>query len=364
MNTAGRADFLIVSPAQTGGWRANEEELVASLEQLGASCRVSRVELGPSRRLQRAYPLVDAVETAAARRALRRGLAEAPPRSVILLSSTAALLAPIGRLRRSGLSVAIRVDSPAAMIRPGIQNLAQRRLERRRLREADLVIAMGPRSVDSVRPMARRVAAVPVAVEPAAAPSLRAEPPMAITYAANPKGKGLDMVCRAFLRACKAHPDARLAVTGIEPGRARRFLSSRGVGDLGAVELTGVLPRQGYLALLREAAVYVSASRSEGYGIAQLEALAAGIPLATTPSRGAYEAEPLARELAPELVTERRGVEPLGSAIAAALEMSASERAAYQAAAAPLLEPFGRQAALSALRDVVLPTLLARSPGA
>jgi glycosyltransferase involved in cell wall biosynthesis len=362
MNAAGRADFLIVSPAQTGGWRANEEELVASLEGLGASCRVSRVQLGPSRHLQRAYPLVDAVEAAAARRALRRGLAEGSPLSLILLSSTAALLAPIGPLRRSGLTVAVRVDSPAATIRPGLQNLAQRRLEHRRLREADLVIAMGPRSVDSVRPMARRVAAVPVPVEPATAPSPRAEPPLAITYAANPKGKGLDMVCRAFLRARAARPDARLAVTGIDPARARRFLSSRGIGDLGGVELSGILPRQRYLALLREAAVYVSASRSEGYGIAQLEALAAGVPLATTPSRGAYEAEPLAGELAPELVTDRRRVEPLASAIAAALAMSATQRAEYQAAAAVLLAPFSRQTALSALRDGVLPVLLPR-PG-
>ena len=59
-----------------------------------------------------------------------------------------------------------------------------------------------------------------------------------------------------------------------------------------------------YRALLRRARVFVTAPRREDYGIAQLEALADGCMLVTTPSPGPYAALPLARELDPRLVGE------------------------------------------------------------
>ena len=68
------------------------------------------------------------------------------------------------------------------------------------------------------------------------------------------------------------------------------------------MRFTGMLPRAEYRALLRRARVFVCAPRREDYGIAQLEALADGCMLVTTPSPGPYAALPLARALDPRLV--------------------------------------------------------------
>ena len=70
------------------------------------------------------------------------------------------------------------------------------------------------------------------------------------------------------------------------------------------VRFTGMLPRAEYRALLRRARVFVCAPRREDYGIAQLEALADGCVLVTTPSPGPYAALPVARALDDRLVSE------------------------------------------------------------
>ena len=66
----------------------------------------------------------------------------------------------------------------------------------------------------------------------------------------------------------------------------------------------GMVPRDDYRALLRRARVFVTAPRREDYGIAQLEALADGCALVTTPAPGPYAALPLARALDPRLVAD------------------------------------------------------------
>ncbi len=74
------------------------------------------------------------------------------------------------------------------------------------------------------------------------------------------------------------------------------------------VHVTGPLPPEDYRALLRRARVFVCAPRREDYGLAQLEALADGCLLVTTPAPGPYAALPSARSLDPRLVGEDLGV--------------------------------------------------------
>ena len=71
----------------------------------------------------------------------------------------------------------------------------------------------------------------------------------------------------------------------------------------GRVRFTGMLSRAEYRALLRRARVFITAPRREDYGIAQLEALADGCMLVTTPSPGPYAALPIAHALDPRLVS-------------------------------------------------------------
>src|SRR6202034_2883990 len=120
---------------------------------------------------------------------------------------------------------------------------------------------------------------------------------VAITYAANPAKKGLDIVLDAWRRAVR--PGEELVVVGVEERELRGFgyaLPPAGV------RVVGMLAHEDYRALLRRARTYVCAARREDYGIAQLEALADGCMLVTTPSPGSYAALPIARELDARLV--------------------------------------------------------------
>ena len=353
--------LLIVSLATTEGWVVNEQELTGSLRRLGVEHEVARVRLGPERHLRRTgiWAIVDTIEAAGARRALRRGLSNGTPSAVIVLSTTASLFLPVRRLRSRGIPVAIRIDCPSSSSRPGPQNAGQRALERRRLAEATLALATGPRSAELLSPLASKVAVLPVPVEvedegKPGGPTSRGD---VVTYAADPVNKGLDIVCRAWWELGSRTDGRVLHVTGVSPERGRRLLLREGIAEPLNLRWHGTLTRERHIDLLRSAAAYVSASAWEGAGIAQLEALAAGTPLVTTPSRGAYEAYPIALGLAPALVAGGRDAESLSAALGAALAMTAEDRRGYARAAAGEVRAFSRDAADRALAVDVLPPL-------
>jgi glycosyltransferase involved in cell wall biosynthesis len=103
---------------------------------------------------------------------------------------------------------------------------------------------------------------------------------------------------------------------------------------------------------VQRARLFVNASRREDYGLAQLEALSAGAALVTVPSPGPYEALPLARRLAPELVAD-----DLASALAAGLAMAEQELEAYRGAAATELAPYRPAAVQAVVEERVVPAL-------
>jgi glycosyltransferase involved in cell wall biosynthesis len=110
-----------------------------------------------------------------------------------------------------------------------------------------------------------------------------------------------------------------------------------------------MLPYEEYRALLRRARVFVCAPRREDYGIAQLEALADGCELVTTPAPGPYVALPIARELDPRLVSE-----DLPGALRTALDDPAL---GYAARALDALAPFSREAVDRLVAEQLLPRL-------
>jgi glycosyltransferase involved in cell wall biosynthesis len=120
--------------------------------------------------------------------------------------------------------------------------------------------------------------------------------------------------------------------------------------DRDGVRFTGMLPHAEYRVLLRRARVFVTAPRREDYGIAQLEALADGCVLVTTPSPGPYAALPLARALDPRLVAD-----DLASAIRTALDDPAP---AYAGRARAALAPWRREHVDRVVADLLLPRLL------
>jgi glycosyltransferase involved in cell wall biosynthesis len=375
-------DVLIVSLGATGGLRAVDDELLASLHRAGASAAIVRTEPPAS---VRTMMLTDLRWARAARRAAMAGLARTPASALIYSTTTAALLWP-----RPG---AIRFDASAAANRPGRHGLWQRPLERRRLREAPLLLAQSesalleiPAAVRDARPCENTLV-LPVPVEPSGALE---SPPFrgmgkssasqrlaqagemresrtadeshqssashavrdiaAITYAANPAKKGLDTVLDAWRGAGK--PGEELLVAGVD----ERELRSLGYAlPTVGVRVVGMLAHEDYRALLRRARVYVCAARREDYGIAQLEALADGCMLVTTPSPGPYAALPLACELDGRLVTADLAAAGLGGALRTALD---DPLPGYAQRAQEALGPFRRAAVDSLVAEQLLPALL------
>jgi len=88
--------------------------------------------------------------------------------------------------------------------------------------------------------------------------------------------------------------------------------------------------------------------------VAQLEALADGCRLVTTPAPGPYEALPLARELDARLVSD-----DLATALRVALD---DRNPAYMVQAATLLERYAPATVDRIVAEALLPRLLAEAP--
>jgi hypothetical protein len=298
---------LIVCVGSTFGWRHTSPlELAGSMTRAGA--RVEAIVTGPLRPV-RTFMLTDLAEARAARRTAQRGIASFHPRAIVYCSMTASLLWP-----RPG---AIWFDSVAAENRPGRHGLWQRVVERRRIREAPLLIGM---SADALSPLRIRSldAVVPVPVEPSA-PARAARDITAVTYAGDPAKRRLSLVLDAWEAARRPGEELMVAGTDSLPG------------GRDGVSVAGRMAR-------------------EDYGTAALEALADGCRLVTTEAAGPYPALSLARTLDPRLVGD-----DLARALRVALDDPVPD---YASRAEALLAPFRRGAIDEVVKRDVLPSLL------
>ena len=337
----GAVDVMLVSLGSTAGLRAADAELAGSLRRAGASVALTTAA---APRPLRTLALTDLTWALAARRAARSELARRSPRAVVYCTTTAAAAVAAARrdpLRRSRgrqpagttrhLAAAARAPAPGAgAAAAGSERGSAGRAPGGALRDA-------------------RALVVPVPVEPSGRGGRRRRAGRdiaAIAYAANPSKKGIDRVLGAWRSVRRdgeelvlaGARDADLAQLGIASGRA-------------GVRSVGPLAPGDYRALLRRARVFVCAPRREDYGIAQLEALADGCLLVTTPAPGPYAALPIARELDERLVSE-----DLASALRAALD---DPRPDYAARALQALAPLRRDAVDRLVAQQLLPRLLA-----
>jgi glycosyltransferase involved in cell wall biosynthesis len=322
-----RADILIVSVDSTAGWSAAAADLAASLLRAGAQVRTVRT--GPVPRV-RTFALTDFSQAWLARRAAERGIAEHSPAAIIYCSITASLLWP-----RPG---AISLDSIAAENRPGRHGVWQRSVERRRLMQAPVLLTWSRRSLERARDQHAPALFVPPPVDPLSGAAGRGERDVdVVTYAGDPVKRRLAHVLHAWSRARR--PGESLVVAGYEgpaPGEG--------------VEVAGRLSRSGFHALLSRAKVFVSAPQREDFGIAALEALAAGCMLVTTPAPGPYPALDLARALDARLVSD-----DIVAALRVALDQPLE---GYAEHAAAQLQPFGTEAVDRTVAQDVLPLLM------
>jgi glycosyltransferase involved in cell wall biosynthesis len=335
-------DVALLSLGTTLGLRRADDALAELIAEAGADCRLVRVEFGATGKLRRQITVIDLVEGLAARRA-QAGTQGA--RAVIVSSATTALL-----LRRPRVPWAVRFDSPTALNRGGPSGLWQRLRERRVFAAADLLLPWGEAAAQAAAPIAggTRMVRLPVPVDAEPVPGERSG---AVAYIGWMWKRGLDLLCAAW---AKAAPSMTLTIGGCDRETGVAWLARRGIAEPANVDWAGALPRDQWLRRVATARVFINASRREDHGLAQLEALAVGTPLVTVPSPGAYEALPIARRLAPELVAADVSSEALAAALRAGL---AFDDATYAERAAAALAPYRRARVLATVRDDVLPAL-------
>jgi Glycosyl transferases group 1 len=348
--TDARPDVLLLSLGTTLGWRAADAILVEQLRHAAVSVEAATVRMGASARLRRAYPVTDLVEALAARRALLAALRRHRPRSLVISSTTAAMLAGA-----EGLPYAVRLDAPARLNRPGLRNRGLHALERRALGRARVVLPWSRAARAALPEGAARAIVVPPPIAPSGEHGADRER-LAVAYTPDVKAKGLDVVCAAWAEA--GLEGARLSVFGVEHERALAHLRRTGLAPPAGVEFRGKTPAREFRAALRRARAYVGGARWEDFGMAPLEALADGALLVTVPSGGPFEALSLARQLAPELVTDSVAAGPLAPALRAAFALPDERVARYRAEAAGLLEPFRPDAVQRVVTEQVVPALL------
>lgn len=351
--TAG-PDLLLLSLGTTRGLRVADAGFAELLREAGASVELAATRIGLTDRLRRGYPVNDVVEALAARRALAAAVAARRPRAVVLSTTTTALL-----MSKLDVPYAIRFDAPAALNRPGMRNAPLHRLERRRMAVARLLLPTSSAAHDAVPPGAARAVVVPIPIVPSdlagaavAGPRTRT----AAAYVPDPQAKGLDLLCAAWSAA--AVPDAQLDVFGIAPETARAHLARHHVPEPPGVQWHGMVASATFRRALRTSLVFASAARWEDYGQAQLEALADGALLVTAPSAGPFEALPLARRIAPQLVAADMTPEALATCLRSAFALDDTAAGATRAAAAEALRAYAPEAVVTQLRDDVLPALL------
>jgi len=93
--------------------------------------------------------------------------------------------------------------------------------------------------------------------------------------------KGLDIVAKAFGVVARRRQDVHLVIAGPDnegwAARVRAWLEEEGMGA--RATFTGMLLGPDKLAVLRDASLFVLPSYSENFGIAVIEAMAAGLPV-------------------------------------------------------------------------------------
>lgn len=344
-------DVMLVSPGTTAGWRRVDADFARLLGDIGLSVAMATTDFRLARHLRRTVALTDLAEAAAMRHALTRALRHYRPRAIVYSSTQAPMLQPAARLR----TAAVRFDALTVVNRPGRLNALQHRLERRALRRMTVLLPSGldpARRIPAGFPAQRTVALLlPIAPGPGG----DERRPVALCYAGNPDKKGLDLIAQAWtLAAPEGH---RLIVTGIEADAGRDFLHARGVPVPAGLDWAGAVSAAHFRELTATAEIFISASRFEDYGLAQLEAIADGALLATTPSPGPYEALPIAQELDNNLVAQDATPTALATTIKTALTLPEQARRTYRQKARELLEPYSEQELRRRIKEEVLPPL-------
>ena len=305
-------DVLIVSLGSTAGLRASDGELAASMRRAGAQRR-DRDRRARSRGCARSR-WTDWRWARAARAAAARG--HRRPRSArdrLLDDDRRAALAaagrdPLRRARRGDAPGPPRLLAAPARAPPAARGAAAGR---------DLAGHARRDAASRTRPSL----VVPIAVEPSGLGAPWAQRDIARSPTPPIRTRRASTACsrRGRRRGARARRSSSPASTRRACRRSPEGVTRGGRARAATPTARCCCARK----------LFVTAPRREDHGIAQLEALADGCLLVTTPAPGPYAALPIARELDARLVTEDlaagdpRGARRAGAALRRALDPAA-----------------------------------------
>jgi len=112
------------------------------------------------------------------------------------------------------------------------------------------------------------------------------EGPVVLALGRLARKKGLDILVRAFSHVSELHPEAILVLAGPDDEGLEPTLRAlaRDLGVARRVIFTGMLFHEQRLEALAAATVWALPSHTENFGIAAMEALAAGVPTVVSPA--------------------------------------------------------------------------------
>lgn len=124
----------------------------------------------------------------------------------------------------------------------------------------------------------------------ATSPSLRSNgPPIIVTVGSLRREKGQDILIRAFDDVQKQIPNVRLRLVGDGGKKEELEKLTERYGLESQVSFTGGLDKSSVREELAKASVFAFPSRREGFGLALVEAMAAGLPIVATDVGGISE---------------------------------------------------------------------------
>ncbi|MBP9869585.1 glycosyltransferase [Patescibacteria group bacterium] len=197
----------------------------------------------------------------------------------------------IGYLACLGTRTRLHVQDHSAMFsgsRIGWRNVVRSVVARWIAHRADrirTVSARGRSGLEKIGIPSDRIDVVSVPTDIAAFRSVvhvPADHPRLLTVARLFREKGVDILLRAFALVLKKDPRARLSIIGDGPERELLAQLSKEL-DLGSsVSFLGEKNAEEIRTKLAQTDVYIQPSRFEGWGIAVIEAAAAGVPVVMT----------------------------------------------------------------------------------
>jgi glycosyltransferase involved in cell wall biosynthesis len=125
--------------------------------------------------------------------------------------------------------------------------------------------------------------------EPADLPGAEESDPYILCVSAYKETKGLDVLIRAFPRIRESAPELKLVIVGVGPLKDSLKKMARELGVEDGIRFEGRVTQPEVRDLLRHCRLFVLPSRSESFGIAIVEALAAGKPVVATAVGGIPE---------------------------------------------------------------------------